>query len=96
MAVFEYSAAQQNGAVVKGEKDVENEVVLARMLKQEGLFLLRAKAKGASAGFLHFNVGEIFEAIQSVSIVDRMFFARNLGVMIRAGLPLTRALDALG
>ena len=96
MRMFTYSAAEQNGKVTKGEREAENEVILARMLRQENLFLLDAKPKNAVAGgFLHFDIATLLDRIRPIKIVDKMFFARNLAVMIGAGMPLAKALEAL-
>src|SRR3989344_250730 len=100
MALFTYSAAKQNGEVIKGEKEAENEKSLAQLLKSEGLFLLQAKKAGGKGSLVSkinvsINLGEAFSRIKPIGIVDKMFFTRNLGVMVSAGLSLTRALDAL-
>lgn len=97
MPVFLYSAADQKGAVSKGERDAENEKILAQTLKQEGLFLLEANLKETQNGtFASFDVGKVFSRLRPIRLVDKMFFARNLSVMIAAGLSLTKALEALG
>ena len=41
------------------------------------------------------DIGDAISRIRTVSIVEKMFFTRNLGVMIAAGLSLPRALEAL-
>ena len=91
-----YTAADQGGSTKTGEREAENETMLARSLKEEGLFLLRATSKkgGLQSINFRFDVNEIFSRIRPVSIVERMFFSRNLAVMISAGLPLTKALEA--
>lgn len=99
MPTFSYSAAKQNGESVKGTKDAASQKDLALALKEEGLFLLKANEE-ASKSFLasinpQINVGEIFSRILPVGIVEKMFFTRNLAVMISAGLPLTKGLEAL-
>ena len=97
MRIFVYSAAQQDGKVVKGEREAENEVMLARMLRQEQLFLLDATPKDTAGGggILHFNVNTILDRVRPITVVDKMFFTRNLAVMIGAGIPLARAMEAL-
>ncbi|OGZ96468.1 MAG: hypothetical protein A2847_00270 [Candidatus Sungbacteria bacterium RIFCSPHIGHO2_01_FULL_50_25] len=98
MSTFIYSAAKQNGEAVKGEQEAESKATLASLLKQQGLFLLDAREKGAkdtTFGKLNFNIGEIATKLKPISIVDKMFFTRNLAVMLGAGLALTKALDAL-
>lgn len=99
MAIFIYTAAGEKGAITKGEREAENEKALAQSLKTEGVFLLEAKEKGGSQGFAKINItidfGGIISRLKPVGLVDKMFFARNLSVMVAAGLALTRALDAL-
>ena len=98
MPIFTYSAAKQNGEIVNGEKEAENEKTLAKTLKEESLFLLDAKEKkpfSLSAFNVAMNLNEITSRFLPISLVERMFFARNLAVMISAGLSLTRAMDAL-
>ncbi len=94
MSLLKYSAAKQDGTLVEGEREAENDRLLATALKQEGLLLLRAEPADQKRGVRSIDVGELISRIRPVSLVERMFFARNLSVMIKAGLPLTRALEA--
>lgn len=93
MPIFTYSAAERSGKTAQGEKEVKNEKELAQILKSEGLLLLEAKIK--KGGTANINPVNMLRRLRPVSIVDKMFFARNLSVMISAGLPFTRALEAL-
>lgn len=98
MLNFSYSAAKQNGEIVKGEREAESEKILAQALKAEGLLLMRADAstgRGISNLNVKIDLSEIISKMRPVSMVEKMFFTRNLAVMIAAGLPLTRAMDAL-
>ena len=94
MSLLKYSAAKQDGTLVTGEREAENDKALAVALKAEGLLLLRAEAADLKVSFWKFNINELISRIRPISLVERMFFSRNLGVMIKAGLPLTRALEA--
>ncbi len=97
MSIFTYSAAKQSGEVLKGERETENEKTLAKTLKTEGLFLLEAKVKGSSLNAItRFSIQGILSRVRGISIVDKMFFTRNLAVMLSAGLSVTRAFEALG
>lgn len=93
MPIFNYSAAERSGKTVKGEREAKDEKELAHGLKKEGLLLLEAKT--GKSDLANLDVGNLFLRLKPISIVDKMFFARNLSVMISAGLPFTRALEAL-
>ncbi|QQG45582.1 MAG: type II secretion system F family protein [Candidatus Sungiibacteriota bacterium] len=98
MPIYVYSAAAKDGKIVKGEREAENQKVLAQTLKTEGLFLLEAKEKGKTglaSWNISINISDLLSRLRPVGVVDKMFFARNLAVMVAAGLSLTRALDAL-
>lgn len=98
MPLYTYSAAKQNGELVKGEREAETEKKLAELLKSDGVFLLEARLKqelGMRALFTATDLRGTITRFLSISTVDKMFFARNLSVMIAAGLSLTKSLDAL-
>ncbi|MEK7464954.1 MAG: type II secretion system F family protein [Patescibacteria group bacterium] len=92
--LYSYRAVDQHGRPATGEREAASERELADILRREGLILLddesaserRGRRRLAERVGLHWN---------RVSLVERMVFARNLAVMIGAGLPLARALEAL-
>lgn len=97
MPIFTYTAAKQNGEIVKGVRDAENKSALAQELRQEELFLLEArekKQKLAAAGW-NIDIGRMLSYIRPIGLEDKMFFSRNLAVMVGAGISLPKALDAL-
>lgn len=96
MPIFTYSAAGKDGKVIDGSRDAEDEKSLAQTLKKEGFYLLDAREKKPGGWSVFSDLGGISGHIFPVSLVEKMFFARNLAVMVDAGLSLTRALDALG
>ncbi len=102
MARFQFRARDRQGAEQSGLRDANDRFELARFLRAEGLLLLEAhemSAVGARAGQSkgakpRFSI-DINQYLHRVTLVDKIIFSKNLGVMIGAGLSLTRSLDAL-
>lgn len=97
MPIYTYSAADNAGKLSNGEKEAENERVLAENLKKEGLVLLSAKEKSktASKSLMQLDISKYLSFLGRITLLDKMFFARNLAVMVSAGLSLTKAMEAL-
>ncbi len=92
--IYSYTAADKTAKEVSGEEDAENETELALRLRERGLLLLEtttSEQKGAEKTFAWLNKLPFFGR---VGIVERMMFARNLAVMIGAGLAMTRSIGA--
>ena len=64
---------------------------LARVLRKEGYVLLSCKQK---TGKKRFDLS--LQIFGGIPIAEKIVFARNLGVMITAGLSISKALDILG
>lgn len=89
MPRYFYLAKSFTGETKSGVMEASNEYQLAKILRQEGLILIRAKLekekKALSFSFPSFGI----------SLTEKLFFTRNLQVMVAAGLSLTKALDGL-
>jgi len=93
MPKYFYTAQSLKGESKSGVLEVKDKHQLARALRQEGLILIRAELEEKLkkprpkfwAGLPFFGV----------SLTEKIFFVRNLRVMISAGLPLPRALGTL-
>ena len=105
MSVFYYKAIDQKGQTSTGHLDAPNETSVANSLRSKSLFVLEVKktdkafASGQdsdSTGISRPSTGlkrSIRERFQPISAQERIFFFRQLGVMLRSGLPLLQALD---
>lgn len=95
--LFSYEAKDAEGKEIKGEREAESRAALARVLRAEQLTVANIEELSGgkniwsrmSAATASFNI------FGRVPLAEKILFSKNLGVMIGAGLPLTRALDAL-
>jgi type IV pilus assembly protein PilC len=90
MPKYYFEARTFAGEIKKGQIEAKDISELAKILKDQGLFLIRANKEKEKKRW--FKVPSISFGI---SLADKMFFTRNLKVMIAAGLPLTKALPTL-
>ncbi len=96
MAIFTYKAKSLQGETHTGIKSARDKKELARSLRDEGYILISAqkreekkkktKAKGISVSIPFIN---------RVRHADKIFFTKNLQVMIASGVPLPQALKTL-
>ena len=92
--LYAYRAVDHTGASIAGEREATSERELADVLRHDGFLLLEAKSKDQDVRRFAFR-SILWLRIGRVSLVERMVFARNLAVMLGAGLAMTRALQAL-
>lgn len=92
MPTFTYKAKNSSGKIVKGQHEATDKYELYKLLKGEGLetiFVEEKKRGSFNLSSLHISFGG------RVKTQDKINFARNLGLMIKAGLALSRALSVL-
>lgn len=91
MPDYAYKAADTSGTIVKGVRFANNEDELAVYLKDAGLYLVEFKEARAQ------ELRDILEGIQigGVARRDLVEFSNNMGVMIKAGVPLITGLNEL-
>lgn len=100
MPVFSYKGVGASGREVKGIKDADTAKALRIMLRREGIFLTdfkEAKA-GVAAEEEEKQKGlsrEIHIFGSGISKAQVAIFTRQLAVLLRAGIPLVEALNAL-
>ncbi len=89
MPFFFYKAKTIEGETESGAMEAKDEQVLARSLRKEGKFLVWSgtEKKRSKKNPLSF--------FKKISMLEKIMFTRNLGVMISAGVSLPKALDVL-
>jgi type IV pilus assembly protein PilC len=90
MSTFVFKAKRSNGEIYKGERDAKDRFDLYKMLKESGDEAISVKEK--SGGF-SFNIN--FNFFNSIKMMDKITFSKNLGSMISAGLAISRALSVM-
>lgn len=91
---FKYKALKQGGEKYEGEMEADNKFALYEFVRKEGGTVIHVdeikkhQSKVLwSSSFLNF--------LNNVKTVDKIQFAKNLGVMIEAGLPMTRSISVI-
>lgn len=93
MPKFIYTAKSYNGETKGGEMITKDEKSLAHQLRADGFLVTSIKqikektGKGSKIKLLDF--------LNKVSLKEKMMFARNLSVMIAAGVTINRAINNL-
>lgn len=96
MPKFSYKARDKNGSEVHGYQDASDQYELARILRTNNMLLLAAENVEQGKSFSkNLNISINLSFFRRITLLEKILFSKNLGVMIAAGLPLTRALDAL-
>ncbi|MFT5179789.1 MAG: type IV pilus assembly protein PilC [Candidatus Paceibacteria bacterium] len=89
---FNYKASNSEGNIVDGESEAKDKFDLSNILRDQNLNLLTAEEfeKKTLKKFI-----KQLSMLGTVSTQEKIIFARNLGSMLEAGLPLSRALLTL-
>jgi type IV pilus assembly protein PilC len=93
MPHFIFKAKKQTGEIYKGESDAADRFELYKMLREAGEEVVLVEEKASSKG-LHVEIS-FGGLLGRVKTIDKINFARNLGLMLEAGLALSRALSVL-
>ncbi len=96
MANFYYKSKNLKGEEETGFMEAEDASDLAKKIKQKGYFLVYSRRQDKSEGksFLK-KAANSFGGMLGVSLSEKLFFTRNLRVMIKTGVPLPRAFNIL-
>ncbi len=81
--VFEWEGRDKNGKIVRGELRAGGEAAVSASLRRQGILLTKVKKRRSSGG-------------RPVKPKDIALFTRQLGTMMKAGVPLLQAFDIVG
>lgn len=95
---FKFKAIKQSGDKYEGEKEAENKFALYEIIRKEGGTVTHIEEirAGRSMSLKSLSSLSFLGFLNKVKTTDKIQFAKNLGVMIEAGLPMTRALSVMG
>ncbi|PIP24868.1 MAG: hypothetical protein COX34_01875 [Candidatus Nealsonbacteria bacterium CG23_combo_of_CG06-09_8_20_14_all_36_12] len=94
MPRFFYIAKSFKGKDRTGVLEAPDEKTLARNLRQEGYILIKAKLEKAQP--LERKISfDFLTRFKKISLTEKIFFTRNLQIMIGAGISMPRALRIL-
>jgi type IV pilus assembly protein PilC len=97
MPVFNYTAISPSGRTISGKADVSSMEALGQQLAKERLELVEAKA-GGLAGFSKVGESEVVKDLtgrEKVSRRELVDFFFQTSVLLKAGVPLLKALDLI-
>jgi len=89
--LFSYKAIKKDGTHYEGTLEASDKFALFKKLHEDGETVLETTEKtrkGSLKSLLNISFG-------GAKMADRIMFAKNLAAMLRAGLPLARALTVL-
>ena len=88
--LYKYQAKKITGEETSGTMEASSKTDLAGKLREQGYIPTLVEEKNKKS-----RAASFFSRFGIVSAADKIMFAKNLGVMLSAGLPLTRALEIL-
>ena len=92
MPTYSYTATTRKGDRTSGKQDAANEIELARILREEGYVLVSTQEQKTRGTFFSFSLSN---PLKKVSLSEKLFFARNLQVMLSSGVSMTQAFEIL-
>ncbi|MDO4777754.1 MAG: type II secretion system F family protein [Cardiobacteriaceae bacterium] len=86
LKTYTWKGKNKQGREITGETDVANDAILKAFLAKQGLMNVVVKEKPKP----------LFESKGKIKSKDILFFTRQMATMLRAGMPVLRALDLVG
>lgn len=86
LKTYLWKGKNKQGREVSGQNDAQSDVVLKAFLSKQGLIGITVKEKPKP----------LYESKGRIKSKDILFFTRQMATMLRAGMPVLRALDLVG
>lgn len=91
MTLYTYKAKNKKGKVYERTVDVKERLDIYNIIREEGGVMVSIQETKS------FSVlAPLSNMFSSINTHQKIIFAKNLGLMMRAGLPITRALSVMG
>jgi len=95
MSKFLFQAKKSSGEIYSGEQEATDRYDLYHILRESGADVISVKEKGKSGGInMNLKISIPF-LTGKVKTIEKITIARNLGSMLEAGLPLSRAIGVI-
>ncbi len=91
MTLYKYKAKNKEGEIYERTIEAKSRFDLYAVIREEGGSVVSIREVRNFAAFI--SLGSMFGRIKTH---QKITFAKNLGLMMRAGLPMTRALSVMG
>ncbi len=95
MAIFHYKAATPEGEVVEGEMDASSQAAVIERLQGLGYVPIRAAPHGEAGTAKRWSLSRLRLRKRGVSQKQLLVMTQELATLLRARLPLDRALEVL-
>ncbi len=92
MARFTYTAQKDGGEEYTGSAEARDRFDLYRIVRAEGAHIIAVSEEKGSGMW---SIASLNARFATISEYEKILFARNLGAMLAAGLPLARALSVI-
>jgi type IV pilus assembly protein PilC len=92
MAKFTYKARKPSGEVYSAEQEAKDKYEIYKLIRGAGSDVVLVKPSTSRWSKMNITLGPMFAKVKTT---DKIAMANNLGSMLDAGLPLTRALGVL-
>lgn len=95
MAIFSYKVRNNEGELITGSMEMEDEKNLAAKLDSMGYSIIEITSNQPDAASRPFSFTALIENFRGISKQEVVFFTRQLATLIRSGNPLVPSLETI-